>query len=156
MIRQLRRFKERQARKAEHQKLGPKSDPDDTAKRYVSKLRTLSLGRLGRELKTTYEEADQMDRVLSAYRMENNGELPLCSSQEAPVALAIGNRYYYIASELHRRGIVPRNDVRLGGDSFTSFFSEVANQIEQSNKETLSKSFLERFNAKVRSLLRKH
>ena len=153
MTRQLKRAKERQEAKAKTRVLGPKADPDTSAIRYIQKLRTLSLGRLGKEFRDVYRDAEQMDRVLMAFRMENGGALPLLSSPEAPLALAIGNKFYYIASEIHRRGIVPDRDCQLGGDHFTEFFRQVAENTKDGVKETLKDSFLSRFATKVRTLL---
>jgi hypothetical protein len=142
------------AAKAARRKLGPPADPSGTASRYCVKLQSISLDRLGRELRGTYQAARQMNRVLSAYRLENEGNLPLLSSPEAPLVLAIGNKFYYIARELARRGVKPKNDQMLGGTDFADFFSEVAQRTEAFDKETVDQSFLTRFAGKVRSLLR--
>jgi hypothetical protein len=154
MTRQLKRYEERMQAKASSRTLGPAADPDKTAGRYCQKLTRLPLPRLQRELSRTYQEARQMDRVLAAYRLENEGSLPLITAPEAPVALAIGNKFYYIARELHSRGVTPLNDVILGGKTFAEFFEGVAARAEQSDKDTVSNSFLSQFAGKIRTLLR--
>jgi hypothetical protein len=144
----------RKAKRAKAGRMGPKADPDITAGRFIQKIRGLNLRRLERELQRTYQEAAQMNRVLGAYKIENEGQLPLVTSDEAPLALAIGSKFFYIAAELNRRGVTPTNDTALGGEHFQAFFSEIAHQTEAAHKETISGSFISRFAKKIRTVLR--
>lgn len=154
MTRQLKRSEERKARKAETRSLcNPEADHDVTAARFTRKLTAWPLTRIQRELRRTYNEAIQMNRVLLAYRMKHEGEQPLLTAPEAPVALAIGNKFYYILSEMRRRGMMLKGDVPLGGTAFQSFFAEVADRTERLEKETATAGFFNRFTKAVGKLM---
>lgn len=154
MTRQLRRYRERGARKALTRQLGKPADPDVTAAHYQAKLSRLPLTRIAREYKNVYHEANQVERVLYSFRMANEGKLPLLSAPEAPVALALGNKFYYIAAEMARRGVMPEADAPLGGPVFREFFVEVSKAAERGDKEIVGTSFLDKFAHAAWKLLR--
>lgn len=136
--------------------VGKQSDNETVAALYRKKLTGLPLTRVRRELRDVYREAEQADRMLLAYSMESEGKLPLLSSEQAPLVLAIGNKAYYIASEMSRRGVPILSDAPLGGTYFQKFFLEVSDQCERGAKETTGNKFLRKFTSKVRKLLKRN
>lgn len=136
-------------------RVGASAEPDTVAIAYCKRLRGWPLTRVGKAFRDVYREADQMERELHAHTLANEGALPAIGSETATLALAVGNKFYYIARELNSRGVRPQNDSPLGGELFRKLHKQVADASEAAQKETIESNFLAKFARNVRKLLRR-
>ena len=105
--------------------VGTGIDPEFRVLAYRKSLTVRPLDFVQREIRRLYRDAAQCDRKLFAYSKENEGAMPLLTSDFAAEALVLGEKYHALAMELARRRVRLAADAPLGGDYFRAFFAEL-------------------------------
>jgi hypothetical protein len=152
--RQMSRKAARAEAKAKTRKPQDVFDPQATQTAFARKLRGMDLQLLGRHYHRVREEAKLVNIRLAIYQNEHGGQLPLLSSPLAPLAYALGLKYYDVCRELIRRGHLSNTRPDLGGVAFQAMFKEVVAVQERPVKLAESDTFVDRLVSGVMNLFR--
>lgn len=150
MIRKSARMAEKQARRQPQDVF----DPQATQVAFARKLRGMDLQLLGRHFRRVRDEARILNARLFIYQNEHGGRLPLLSSPLAPLAYALGMKYFAVCREMHRRGQLRPDQPDLGGPSFQALFQEIVVSMERPVRLVETDTFFGRLATGVRNLFR--